>query len=1693
MADERSETPKPSWRDKAGSAPRPEPAANAGASHEWTRRRAGIGERMRMPGAWGLRVTAALVAFLAFAGGAIAVIRWIQPPPPAALVLVGADYATNLAVPPNVAGIEGLRGLEALTGRSGPTSFFEPPPVRLLGKRVTLERAEDWNILVKKLARRGTIKPKETIVLVLAMHGASDSKDAYLLPNAATRLQDGLLLRNVIASLKEFPEDNPKLLVLEPGGVPADWSLGFVHNDFASRLNDLKPEITAVKNLYVLSASGVDQRCWTSEGLGSSPFFHYLTEALRGKAAGSNGRLDLSQLYTYVKKNVSAWVWNAREAVQEPMLIPAGQATGTGVFIASARDAKAPNFPSTPDHAGLDRAWKKFGELDGLVPHPSAYSPLRWRDYRANLVRYDELTRAGSPQANVLAERLTALERRITADQLLNLPASSEITLAMNAVGGGRVEAPSLPAFNDLWTSESDDAREKLWKGLTDSAAVDADPRVPSLRSRVDEFLLRRAAESPSGNLAQAVSRLRLTRGTDFPQPAEAHFARMIGKYLETSKLSARDWALLGKAINVRRHAEMSAVGAFGLGDKSHAYSEQSQVWIKSLVEQADVLRREGEDKIFATGDQARVEARQGFDRAEVLYGQSDLLAASVRDAHALRDRLLSELPDYTRWVSHRRPGTKPSREELATNIESLWEETHALTTQLEPGGDINKIRALAKSLSANFSALTAAFSGQRVDIDLHRTGEDWDVATAAARVAFVDSDDLSLRRIIWQRLDNIREKDQELATRGNLEGLKKDESTRQLERVRAQSLVEARMALASLGQDGFDASRSQNQAAFSEVTRQVADAVKGDETSWRKAIAAAGEQIGLRWQGFRPRILALMTSVDKNPGEATRSELTQADRLSRQAAAAPAPPADSFVEPASRLRKARTHDLLVANANRAWLDHWYDENPDERPYYQLVGARYLDDAESLSPGSSKVVDLRTKLKAPAGLAFDKPASLVITSELKPSIAYNLVENGEVPPGTPVIRGGKDPKLKVEDGGTSFREIVRRRGDQPAQPAEFSFTSPAVRQAESDPTFDRPVREQTAFVAEGFLRGQIFERKTPVTIDPVPEVVAIGPAPPSPPQASLTVRADPSVIDRFGEGNGAIAFVLDCSGSMIDPVPGKFEEAKKALIAALRTVPRGTRLSILTFGQAGDGFVREFPRDGDRLDLARPERTIQSLRKPAPWNPEQLDDLTRQLDGLRPFHGTPLVQAMWSAKLDLDDAKGLKTMVVLTDGKDTRFAANTDFNPKGLDIPTFLRTSFNKSNVMVNMVFFKVVENELTEARQQFASAIEHLDPPGKFFTVQDVGKLVSTLKSAVRQALVCRLVKGEDGAEVGSLDVTSPGESDRWWTKGLPPGAYTLRVSAGKTYSRGVRLDAGDRLVVKMVLGPDNGIAFERAVYGDDADQRNEPVGESAGWQLTVLANRAPAGTSRLELMAALEPRAQEAAPNPLEPIPGPGPLRQPRPAMAWFAVEPMEGRGSYQLRWREQSLFPAPVWELDVPRWLTDSSGTAPDRPILKTWWMPGAEVPAAATLKFDAPLAVEGSKVESVDGSTVVIESIRVEDHLLETRPGAAPEPTTCLVVRLEYPEGKPFIVDPAKLAGLQAERYEHRLYTSSRKYTGLFWPVSRSQIESNLRGLGLIGLDSLRNQAEGRKQAIGLKLSRPRTEDRLPEAPAAVLGP
>ncbi len=482
---------------------------------------------------------------------------------------------------------------------------------------------------------------------------------------------------------------------------------------------------------------------------------------------------------------------------------------------------------------------------------------------------------------------------------------------------------------------------------------------------------------------------------------------------------------------------------------------------------------------------------------------------------------------------------------------------------------------------------------------------------------------------------------------------------------------------------------------------------------------------IGKRWLALVPQIDRL---ADEKNGIAKFAEfqerLVKADRLGRVVDAG-APPVDG-TEPTVRLRKTRVHDVLLAMAGRAWLDHWYAEDPKETPYYQFAGSRFIGDASKLIPQSPLLQAAREGLARPGKLELKGRPRLLLTSERSAALLYTVSAAGHVPEhGYAVVKPVADRLLEIEGAQTDFRAVSR---DAKNDSIEFAVQSPLVQSFETDRTLNRPQPERTSLKVVGNFRGQPFDLTTKIELHPVPDTVAIGPPAPDPPDAHIAIRASREIIGRFGAGNGSIAIVLDCSGSMSEPPNApKFPQATSALRQVLSQVPAGTMVSVWTFSQLPDKFrdqngkpipaPPELKAEADLLVL-EPERTIQSLRAPAPWADVQTDGLIRKLEDLLPWFQTPLVEAMLkAAQTDLRAAKGLKTLLVLTDGADNRLEKGAAINPDKLTIPNFITDRFKPLGVRINMVFFTPAGDraEIDEAKKNFEQALEAARSPGIF------------------------------------------------------------------------------------------------------------------------------------------------------------------------------------------------------------------------------------------------------------------------------------------------------------------------------------------------------------------------------------------
>jgi hypothetical protein len=442
-------------------------------------------------------------------------------------------------------------------------------------------------------------------------------------------------------------------------------------------------------------------------------------------------------------------------------------------------------------------------------------------------------------------------------------------------------------------------------------------------------------------------------------------------------------------------------------------------------------------------------------------------------------------------------------------------------------------------------------------------------------------------------------------------------------------------------------------------------------------------------------------------------------------------------------------------------------------------------------------------------------------------------------------------------------------------------------------------------------------------------------------------------------------------------------------------------------------------------------------------------------------------------------------LLVLTDGDDTRLKNNPKYNPEKMSVPDYLVANFKHTNIRVNMIFFTPAgdEKEIALAKKNFGNALSQLEPKGSFVTADDLPQLKSTLKRGIKQKLTFQVLK-PDGTPVSDepIDVTGPGDVHNW-TKGLTPAIYTLKVLADKPYNHEIDLRKGDWIVVNLVDGPSGGIAFQRGFFSDSEEFSNPVRLDQNGWRIAVLANRQQrlAQNDRLQIVASLEQKQVDL---------GTDRIQQVKPRFAWFRLDAEDvehPEREFSLRWHERIFFPGPVWQFEVPRWIKDVTGQGAAKPTLKAWWHDAKTNWSAATgFRMKTPGNTSDlPRVCSVaDGKTVTIESIRVEDHPVEIWPGKPLQSESCLVLRLAYPEGSPYVVDPRlMIEGTEIAGHEHRLYSRANRYTGLFWPVNEDQ-RKQLSTLNLISIDAFRSEATIEKNAKTFELSRPRIEDQIP---------
>ncbi|MFL5246138.1 MAG: hypothetical protein ACJ8FY_29060 [Gemmataceae bacterium] len=1630
---------RPSWRDKVESTAAA-PLSKGGRAWQTQKPVASLGKTR-----WSrrTRLVMASVFFLALTGALIWVATLLRPPRPASLVLLGASYDDNLALPHNLQGWQGLEDLAQLTNRPESNSWLAwlgSGAINLLHRDDRLTSTTDWT--------KGWDDFKEqTIIVFVSLHGGVDGKGPFLFLDDRTgrkRLRLEQLLDHLDAGKLH---DKNKLLILDATQAQSNWPAGQLHNDFVRLLKDLHKRRTADgsdANLYILCASDTGQRSWASEDWQQTIFGHFVTEGLKG-GADKNGdsRVSAGELYHYVHDQVKQWARDNRDALQEPVLLGDEKSAEAVELVKIETSYDEPSREDTRGASvnlgGLDAVWKHYEELRGRTPSPILYAPHIWRQYQDTLLRYEQVVRAGDPtkKAASLKESLSGLEGEIAkAGRLPLVSAGNAIPLA-----AGFGQEPSWPEaelrelhVDDLWKNLiAKEQSAETWKKIKAWADSRSEPEKRLFRVHLISQMLTDLLDRPvaKGDLKRAHDALNLLGDDGRLRPIETHYLAMLWRDLSSPDVAPETLRL---ALRTRALAERAALGIPALGDPGYqplegkqgsgeggarrsSYSDAVFPWIRNKVDAADKERWLGENLLFASGTDYRNEAQTHFTAAKALYEAALVEASVLQAAYQTRDTILAELPYYSEWLVRQRvlgESDIQRTEQLVNSVEQLWNEIHDLTSDLarpKPEGLAVAFPPGKRDLAERTSGLLKRF--QEIQESFSRTCREldrdarlqrvWQKTEDALLAPFIPADQrlhlLRNSRSISARLNASQSKNEGTAPPG-------DPVAESLEAGRR----EGRVAVALLGQ------RRLTEPEYVKLLDLITRPSAGQAAA---PLNEAGERLEGHYDRLREETAKAINTANSNPNvEEAAVQAALADRYARSlnGAAASLMKNDPF-GPGEAHHRLDLYLWVYWQINRTVDDHWFAESiaPEAQPYYLAAAELFLQDARELAkvhdePLNKQRLTALDKLKeerckrTALTVRLRGKAPVFMTSE-RQNIAWDVKADPGLPPGDPVFW------LDVQGQVKPPADAVASGRKPPPNGREGLLTylleSP-IRADQAEMSASRRPLEGTAAL-RGRFRGQILDNATNVRIQLVPDTVVH--RYPESNTAGIAVRASEEVQQ------GVLSVVMDASASMgvDDGKPWsrdkkcKYHDATQALRAVLRKLPRGTKVNVWVLGGGYDRERRETPIHPLRDELIA-------------WNPEnprQLENLIDEVEEVKPEGASPIADAMVRAlKKDLLPGVGIKTLLVLTDGDDNESREKNN-------IPDFLQREFGGKSVFVNMVFFQVSDEEKAIADRQFGKLDEILPGRGRVW----FEKKAKDLPSRLEEALIPKVRLLQNGRSVPGVPsqgyrVSFDEDKDLRWSGELRPSTYEALVY--NSFRQDVGLTAGDRLLI-LLHRKQAQITYERALFANEANNRRKPQRKDGDWLAGVLQNGYFPTDGSLRLLLTLEDMANRQPPE--------GDLlKQSKPGFRWIELRARGGSFRTGLRWANDEYLPAPAWRINMTDWPLQE-GNAPAAADLEVWWTRDPYPPSHGILDH-AP----GKQVEEVrvDDQTITVESAYVAERIITQAPNSRVK-KPCLILRITHDSKKPIW---ARLVGHTGGE-EHDFFREPGQYTAVFWGISEAK--------------------------------------------------
>ncbi len=1682
--------PGPDWRNANKRNAGASPAAGAG-KRDW-QKQSTPSAGPRKPWSRGSKLFLGLGLLSLFFGGVYVVILLLRPIGPACLVLMGASYDENLAVPHNAYSWKNLEDLGKL--KDVPDLFTEKGRPSLLYRSPELKGADIWKKEWDVLAPKIRSSREKTVVLYLALHGAADSKDAYFFLNddhGFARLPLTDLLK---ALAGDDLRDKNVVLILEPALSRANWSAGVLENNFVAKLVEKTKDR---KNLFILCASDANQVSWPSEEWQQTVFGHYLIEGLRGAADGSidgsrNSRVTALELFDYVKKSVVAWSHVNRAIEQTPIFIGDESEAGLVEIVQVSspyqeRDGDVPGLDFRVPES-LENAWTEWNKARTRTPRPAVYSPALWRRYQDLLVRYEQLLRAGDPtkKADDIAGNLAGMNKKLegearfdAADATLSLalpmPEALGVPLPLNAVElHGKLkqvweavkieERPKVLQEAIAWSKSIPDVKAALMQVQSHRDFLDFVTRNPLVQDA--DLVGRQSDLDPRSKVAALLDLYEVHLGS--PRPAEVHYLAMLVK--DVSRDSTPDFDLLRQSLAIRRLAERTALSVPDSASE-HAYSEIVFPWNRGRVLRADAARRTGEDYLFATSKDDWEKGRRLLKQAEAGYREAQTEAKHYRKALETRDNAYALMPYFALWVANQRALTDKSRaesiEKWGAQVERLAARARILQEELDKDkGAMPSSSKLADCIAQVDDSLKNVIKSMEDDIDdVRRVNDTHD---------------------LWFNREALLSVPPLLVDVGGTNAVVDRQamlnSNRQVSAVFHKSFKEKAAAKFIRGNSKEDADIAAKRnltmatAACKGFFREQFASIEGDGAS------AVGEALGEIMKSWPVEIsdAAARSSKESELGKAALA-LYRADFLSRGLPGG----FDAKSEPmsASRaLRCVRMHDLLVAMARRTTMDHWFSE--DGKPYYEKAALGFLNVARQLvevkgveSRDANKmrtascdalIEAVKTEVKLSiVGKAKDYWTSqkefLVLWTVKVPNDPYLVLQKGEGDPKMSPL-GVAVTKRELIGPGLWKDEASNRQRMTLALDTQESLEIPTpfyLTKSESD----APLKTKYTVL----LRGQsvwditdISQKKPDLIVHDFPR----------PNQSYIKVRMHPEFT------YGAVSIALDISGSMIwkkaygigkEPSrKTRLEYAKEALRTALDFVPDGTHVSVLA-------FVTDNGEKKPRIAVVRESKQWNRNKQVLDGLIDQIENLAKGAweenpkNGSLPYGSTPMAFLLRECHekgfpRPGIEVRGPRVILALGDGGDTSTGQmlgqnwpnpETEVDRYNKKVRSFLNDELSDKDVEVHFVCFLDKDSKDFQVESRIATAqfggVEEFKNKGYFVINTEPLELAEQLKNSLRPRLI--VAQGNEkvrGFHDEGVFASLPKEEAKLHS--IPPGDY--QISVKPSTERNLKVGPGDIVGIVLKRDPNDKrkVIYEREILAELVPETSQLFGDLPSalkpYRISVVQNDAASREQKKLLMQLIA--VEEVSKTGVR-------VQQTAPPFTWIETKPKTSPPLPQMmRWYRDFGYSALTYRMLGYDWPAPAGNAVPAE--VSVWLTdnptnPGFAKPLVRSLK-----AEKSSRVELLADEFAIVEYARLEDK--EVIPSGAGEATAkpvfkqCLVVRVVHATDRPVLI---QFDGLHRGE-EHHFFHTANTCTAFFWDLTNPDDET-LR-FNVIFLDAMR---------------------------------